>query len=42
MKDSIKRILRDFPEKHPYLPLGLSIIGLCTGLCSIAVRAFLL
>lgn len=27
MKDSIKRILRDFPEKHPYLPLGLSIIG---------------
>ena len=28
MKDSIKRILRDFPEKHPYLPLGLSIVAL--------------
>lgn len=30
-----------FCEQHPYLPLTVSVIGLCAAICSIAMKVFL-
>lgn len=39
--EKIKGILKDFPRKHPYLPLGLAITALAASICMPILRRFL-
>ena len=41
MFEKIKSILEDFPEKHPYLPLGLSIAAVIASIGMPILRRFL-
>ena len=39
--EKFKEWLYDFPERHPYLPLGLSIVALITSIAMPILRKFL-
>lgn len=41
MFKKIKSILEDFPEKHPYLPIGLSLTAMIASIGMPILRRFL-